>query len=50
MFQQQFRAQGILFSDSSNDELLVIYLATVPAEGILFPPPAQSRKTLAAIT
>jgi hypothetical protein len=36
MFQQQFRAEETLFSDSTNNELLIIYLATVWAEVILF--------------
>lgn len=43
MFQQQFRADETLFSDSSKNELLVIYLATIPAEGILF---CRQRKAL----
>ena len=33
-----------LLSDSSNNELLFLYLATVSADGILISPPAQSRK------
>jgi|GEM_PF-3616759 hypothetical protein len=31
------RAERILFVDSNNNELLIINLATVPADGILFP-------------
>ncbi len=36
MFQQQFRAEETLFSNSSNNKLFIINLATVRAEGILF--------------
>ena len=43
------RAQRTLFNDSSNNELLIINLATVPAERNSISPPAQSRKTLAVI-
>ena len=37
IIQQQFRAEKSLLSDSTYNELLVINLATVPADGILFP-------------
>ena len=33
MFQQTFPAEGTLVGDSSNNELLIINLATVPADG-----------------
>ena len=37
MLQQQSRAEGTLLGDSNNNELLIINLTTVPAEGILIP-------------
>lgn len=42
MFQQQFRAEETLFSDSNNNELLIIYLATVRSRRNTIFPPAQS--------
>jgi hypothetical protein len=35
--EQQFRAEKTLLSDRINNELLFINLATVQADGILFP-------------
>ena len=43
MFQQWFRAEESLFSDSNNNELLIIYLATVRGRRNTVFPPAQSR-------
>ncbi len=43
------RAGKSLLSDCINNELFIINLATVSAEGILKAPPAQSRKTFAPI-
>ena len=37
IFRQQFRAGKTLLSDSNNNELLIINLATVRADGILIP-------------
>jgi hypothetical protein len=48
MFQQQFQAEETLVSDNSNNELLIINLATVPAERNTIFPPAQSRQPLVA--
>ncbi len=42
-------AEGILLNDRINSELLVIYLATVQADGIPFSSPVQSYKRYAAI-
>jgi len=43
IFQQQFRAEKSLLSDSNNNELLIIYLATVQGRRNTIFPPAQSR-------
>ena len=43
MFQQQFRAEKSLLSDRINNELLIIYLATVRGRRNTIFPPAQSR-------
>jgi len=37
MFQQQFWAEESLLSDRNNNELFIINLATVWADGILMP-------------
>ena len=52
MFQQQFRAEETLVSGSSNNELLIINLASVLAEGILFSRlrKAVKRKVQAGLT
>jgi len=44
------RAEKTLLSNSNNNELLVINLATVPGRRNSNFPPAQSRKTLPAIS
>jgi hypothetical protein len=44
IIQQQFRAEKSLLSDSTYNELLIINLATVQAEGILFPHLLQAVK------
>jgi hypothetical protein len=44
IIEQQFRAEKSLLSDSSNNELFIINLATVPAERNSISPPAASRK------
>ena len=43
MFQQQFRADESLLSNSNNNELLVIYLANGSGRRNTIFPPAQSR-------
>jgi hypothetical protein len=43
MFQQWFPAEESLLSSSSNNELLIIYLATVRGRRNTIFPPAQSR-------
>jgi hypothetical protein len=44
IIEQQFRAEKSLLSDRINNELLFINLATVPADGILFPHLQQAVK------
>jgi hypothetical protein len=44
IIEQQFRAEKSLLSDRINNELLFINLATVRAEGILFPHLLQAVK------
>jgi len=43
IFQQQFRAEKSLLSNRINNELLIIYLATVRGRRNTIFPPAQSR-------
>jgi len=44
VIEQQFRAEKTLLSDSSNNELLIINLATLRADRTFNSPPAASRR------